>query len=159
MTTIRHASSCVVLRRVSHERGSSPAGDDHRALSAACVSCRLYEDVAEAKATNASDTGRRLGYPLLFTTGRRSKAPQGYRHQRRRTLGVWENRVVHPMTRNSSRSLRLMVSRQRVCAQQRRPPHMCWHCLPRCDDTQILIHRKTFPNAGASSASREGRGE
>jgi ATP-dependent Clp protease adaptor protein ClpS len=26
------------------------------------------KDVAEAKATNATDAGRRKGYPLLFTT-------------------------------------------------------------------------------------------
>ena len=32
-----------------------------------CVVAVFMKDVAEAKATNASDTGRRLGYPLLFT--------------------------------------------------------------------------------------------
>jgi ATP-dependent Clp protease adaptor protein ClpS len=33
-----------------------------------CVVAVFTKDAAEAKATNASDTGRRLGYPLLFTT-------------------------------------------------------------------------------------------
>jgi ATP-dependent Clp protease adaptor protein ClpS len=33
-----------------------------------CVVAAFTKDVAKAKATNASDTGRRLGYPLLFTT-------------------------------------------------------------------------------------------
>jgi ATP-dependent Clp protease adaptor protein ClpS len=31
--------------------------------------CAVYtKDVAEAKATNATDAGRSKGYPLLFTT-------------------------------------------------------------------------------------------
>jgi ATP-dependent Clp protease adaptor protein ClpS len=33
-----------------------------------CVVSVYTKDVAEAKATNATDAGRRLGYPLLFTT-------------------------------------------------------------------------------------------
>jgi ATP-dependent Clp protease adaptor protein ClpS len=33
-----------------------------------CVVAVFAKDVAEAKATNATDAGRRLGYPLLFTT-------------------------------------------------------------------------------------------
>jgi ATP-dependent Clp protease adaptor protein ClpS len=33
-----------------------------------CVVAVFTKDVAEAKATNATDAGRRLGYPLLFTT-------------------------------------------------------------------------------------------
>jgi ATP-dependent Clp protease adaptor protein ClpS len=34
----------------------------------ACVVAVYTSDVAEAKATNATDAGRREGYPLLFTT-------------------------------------------------------------------------------------------
>jgi ATP-dependent Clp protease adaptor protein ClpS len=34
----------------------------------ACVVAVYTKDVAEAKATNATDAGRREGYPLLFTT-------------------------------------------------------------------------------------------
>lgn len=33
-----------------------------------CVVAVYTRDVAEAKATKATDTGRRKGYPLLFTT-------------------------------------------------------------------------------------------
>ena len=33
-----------------------------------CVAAVYTKDVAEAKATNATDAGRRNGYPLLFTT-------------------------------------------------------------------------------------------
>jgi ATP-dependent Clp protease adaptor protein ClpS len=34
----------------------------------ACVVAMHTKDVAEAKATSATDAGRREGYPLLFTT-------------------------------------------------------------------------------------------
>jgi ATP-dependent Clp protease adaptor protein ClpS len=34
----------------------------------ACVVAVYTKDVAEAKATNATDAGRSKGYPLLFTT-------------------------------------------------------------------------------------------
>ena len=34
----------------------------------ACVVAVYTKDVAEARATNATDAGRRKGYPLLFTT-------------------------------------------------------------------------------------------
>ncbi|HXA22316.1 MAG TPA: ATP-dependent Clp protease adapter ClpS [Acetobacteraceae bacterium] len=34
----------------------------------ACVVAVYTKDVAEAKATNATDAGRRKGYPLLFAT-------------------------------------------------------------------------------------------
>jgi len=33
-----------------------------------CMVAVCTKDVAEAKATNATDAGRRSGYPLLFTT-------------------------------------------------------------------------------------------
>jgi len=33
-----------------------------------CVVAVYTKDVAEAKATNATDAGRSKGYPLLFTT-------------------------------------------------------------------------------------------
>jgi ATP-dependent Clp protease adaptor protein ClpS len=33
-----------------------------------CVVAVFTKDVAETKATNATDHGRRKGYPLLFTT-------------------------------------------------------------------------------------------
>ena len=34
----------------------------------ACVVAVFTKDVAETKATRATDAGRKLGYPLLFTT-------------------------------------------------------------------------------------------
>jgi ATP-dependent Clp protease adaptor protein ClpS len=34
----------------------------------ACVVAVFTKDVAETKATEATDAGRKLGYPLLFTT-------------------------------------------------------------------------------------------
>ena len=34
----------------------------------ACVVAVYTKDIAETKATRATDAGRRLGYPLLFTT-------------------------------------------------------------------------------------------
>ena len=34
----------------------------------ACVVAVYTKDIAEAKATNATDSGRSKGYPLLFTT-------------------------------------------------------------------------------------------
>lgn len=34
----------------------------------ACVVAVFTKDVAETKATRATDAGRRLGYPLMFTT-------------------------------------------------------------------------------------------
>ncbi len=34
----------------------------------ACVVAVFTKDIAEAKATSATDAGRREGYPLLFTT-------------------------------------------------------------------------------------------
>lgn len=33
-----------------------------------CVVAVFTKDIAEAKATNATDAGRKKGYPLLFTT-------------------------------------------------------------------------------------------
>jgi ATP-dependent Clp protease adaptor protein ClpS len=48
-------------------------GQAHRVMMTAhrrgvCVVAVFTKDVAEAKATNATDAGRRKGYPLLFTT-------------------------------------------------------------------------------------------
>jgi ATP-dependent Clp protease adaptor protein ClpS len=45
----------------------------HRIMSTAhqrgaCVVAVFTKDVAETKATNATDAGRKKGYPLLFTT-------------------------------------------------------------------------------------------
>jgi ATP-dependent Clp protease adaptor protein ClpS len=34
-----------------------------------CVVAVYTREVAESKATNATDAGRKQGYPLLFTTG------------------------------------------------------------------------------------------
>ena len=33
-----------------------------------CVVAVFTKDVAESKATNATDSGRKAGFPLLFTT-------------------------------------------------------------------------------------------
>lgn len=48
-------------------------GQAHRVMMTAhqrgaCVVAVFTRDVAEAKATNATEAGRRKGYPLLFTT-------------------------------------------------------------------------------------------
>jgi ATP-dependent Clp protease adaptor protein ClpS len=41
--------------------------DDGRAQGGACIAV-YAKDIAEAKASNATDAGRGKGYPLLFTT-------------------------------------------------------------------------------------------
>ena len=45
----------------------------------ACVVAVYTKDVAEAKATNATDAGRSKGYPLLFTTEPRNRQARGTR--------------------------------------------------------------------------------
>jgi ATP-dependent Clp protease adaptor protein ClpS len=60
MSVVSHAADTgqfVPLRvmMTAHRRG-------------ACVVAVYTKDVAEAKATNATDAGRRQAYPLLFTT-------------------------------------------------------------------------------------------
>jgi ATP-dependent Clp protease adaptor protein ClpS len=52
--------------RVSAEQAQRIMMTAHR--RGACVVAVYTRDVAEAKATNATDAGRRKGYPLLFTT-------------------------------------------------------------------------------------------
>jgi ATP-dependent Clp protease adaptor protein ClpS len=52
--------------RVSAEQARRIMMTAHR--RGACVVAVYTRDVAEAKATNATDAGRRKGYPLLFTT-------------------------------------------------------------------------------------------
>jgi ATP-dependent Clp protease adaptor protein ClpS len=53
----------------------------------ACVVAVYTKDVAEAKATNATDAGRRKGYPCYSRLSRRSKAPKGT---------VWRGRGAPP---------------------------------------------------------------
>jgi ATP-dependent Clp protease adaptor protein ClpS len=48
-------SQALRVMMTAHKRGS-------------CVVGVFTKDVAEAKATNATDRARKLGYPLLFTT-------------------------------------------------------------------------------------------
>jgi ATP-dependent Clp protease adaptor protein ClpS len=54
--------------RVPHERGSGLSVMITAHRRGVCVVAVYTKDVAEARATNATDAGRRLGYPLLFTT-------------------------------------------------------------------------------------------
>jgi ATP-dependent Clp protease adaptor protein ClpS len=59
----------MVLRaefRMSEDQALRVMMTAHR--RGACVVAVYTKDVAEAKATNATDAGRRRGYPLLFTT-------------------------------------------------------------------------------------------
>jgi ATP-dependent Clp protease adaptor protein ClpS len=59
----------IVLRsefRVSSEQAQRIMMTAHK--RGACVVAVYTKDVAEAKATNATDAGRKKGYPLLFTT-------------------------------------------------------------------------------------------
>jgi ATP-dependent Clp protease adaptor protein ClpS len=59
----------TVLRaefRLSDDQASRVMITAHR--RGACVVAVYTKDVAEAKATNATDAGRSKGYPLLFTT-------------------------------------------------------------------------------------------
>jgi ATP-dependent Clp protease adaptor protein ClpS len=59
----------TVLRaefRLSEDQASRVMITAHR--RGACVVAVYTKDVAEAKATNATDAGRSKGYPLLFTT-------------------------------------------------------------------------------------------
>jgi ATP-dependent Clp protease adaptor protein ClpS len=59
----------IVLRgefRVSSEQAQRIMMTAHQ--RGACVVAVYTKDVAEAKATNATDAARKKGYPLLFTT-------------------------------------------------------------------------------------------
>jgi ATP-dependent Clp protease adaptor protein ClpS len=59
----------IVLKaefRMSEARALQVMMTAHR--RGVCVVAVFTKDVAEAKATNATDAGRRKGYPLLFTT-------------------------------------------------------------------------------------------
>jgi ATP-dependent Clp protease adaptor protein ClpS len=60
----------VTVLRAEFRLGEEQA---HRVMSTAhqrgvCVVAVFTKDVAESKATNATDAGRKKGYPLLFTT-------------------------------------------------------------------------------------------
>ena len=52
--------------RMSEEQASRVMVTAHR--RGACVVAVFTKDIAEAKATNATDAARKQGYPLLFTT-------------------------------------------------------------------------------------------
>ena len=52
--------------RMSEEQAHRVMMTAHR--RGTCVVAVFTKDVAEAKATKATDAGRRMGYPLLFTT-------------------------------------------------------------------------------------------
>ena len=52
--------------RVSGEQAQLVMMTAHR--RGVCVVAVYTKDVAESKATNATDAGRKQGYPLLFTT-------------------------------------------------------------------------------------------
>ena len=52
--------------RVSGEQAQRVMMTAHR--RGICVVAVYTKDVAESKATNATDAGRKQGYPLLFTT-------------------------------------------------------------------------------------------
>jgi ATP-dependent Clp protease adaptor protein ClpS len=52
--------------RISEDQAMRVMITAHR--RGACVVAVYNKDVAEGKATNATDAGRRKGYPLLFTT-------------------------------------------------------------------------------------------
>ena len=59
----------VVLKaefRMSEDQAHRVMITAHR--RGACVVAVFTKDVAEAKATKATDAARKLGYPLLFTT-------------------------------------------------------------------------------------------
>ncbi len=55
-----------VVFRMSEEQAYKVMMTAHR--RGACVVAVYTRDVAETKATQATETGRRAGYPLLFTT-------------------------------------------------------------------------------------------
>jgi ATP-dependent Clp protease adaptor protein ClpS len=52
--------------RMSEDQAARVMVTAHR--RGACVVAVFTKDVAEAKATTATDAGRKHGYPLLFTT-------------------------------------------------------------------------------------------
>ncbi|HEX4366125.1 MAG TPA: ATP-dependent Clp protease adapter ClpS [Rhodopila sp.] len=52
--------------RMGEEQAQRVMVTAHRRGS--CVVAVYTKDIAESKATNATDAGRRKGYPLLFTT-------------------------------------------------------------------------------------------
>ena len=76
-----------------------------------CVVAVFTKDVAEAKATNASDAGRKRATRCCSRRSRRSKAPKAAGNTAAAKLGIWRTRVVRPITRNSFCSPRLTVSR------------------------------------------------
>ena len=55
-----------VVFRLSDDQALRVMMATHR--RGACVVAVYTKDVAETKASNATDAGRRKGYPLLFTT-------------------------------------------------------------------------------------------
>jgi ATP-dependent Clp protease adaptor protein ClpS len=55
-----------VVFRLSDDQALRVMMTTHR--RGACVVAVYTKDVAETKASNATDAGRRKGYPLLFTT-------------------------------------------------------------------------------------------
>jgi ATP-dependent Clp protease adaptor protein ClpS len=60
----------VTVLRAEFRLGEEQA---HRVMTTAhqrgvCVVAVFTKDVAESKVTNATDAGRKKGYPLLFTT-------------------------------------------------------------------------------------------
>jgi len=56
----------VMMFRMSEDQALRVMITAHR--RGVCVVAVYTKDVAEAKATNATDAGRKQGYPLLFTT-------------------------------------------------------------------------------------------
>jgi ATP-dependent Clp protease adaptor protein ClpS len=68
MTTLRPAISSVLQAEfhMSEDQAMRVMMTAHR--RGVCVVAVYTRDIAEAKATNATDAGRRKGYPLLFTT-------------------------------------------------------------------------------------------
>jgi ATP-dependent Clp protease adaptor protein ClpS len=66
---VSHRFVVLVLKaefRMSEDQALRVMMTAHR--RGACVVAVYTKDVAEAKATSATDAGRREGYPLLFTT-------------------------------------------------------------------------------------------
>jgi ATP-dependent Clp protease adaptor protein ClpS len=58
----------VLEGRLPDERGSGLQGDDHRPPARRLRGRGLRQDIAESKATEATDLGRQAGFPLMFTT-------------------------------------------------------------------------------------------
>ncbi len=103
----------VMVLKAEFRMSEDQAGDDHRAQARRVCRCRLYERCSGGQGDERERYGPQIGLPAVVHDG-----AGGVRHPKAtgntaaaNSLGSGRTRMVHPMTRNSSRALRLTVSR------------------------------------------------